>query len=143
MCVCRDHIDLLERNNQLILELKHLDSTPAQRLQCTRVYVVFKVYVICVCLLVIDDQANIISGSCRVFISIEVNRVCVCVCVSNMASGLLFSNYLCLETQMSVTCLLVLHVYVHTYSKCTNKCQHTHTHNCMLPLGASAALSTQ
>lgn len=27
----RDHLDLLERNNQLILELKHLDSTPAQR----------------------------------------------------------------------------------------------------------------
>lgn len=29
--LCRDHLDLLERNNQLILELKHLDSTPAQR----------------------------------------------------------------------------------------------------------------
>ena len=27
---CRDHLDLLERSNQLILELKHLDSTPAQ-----------------------------------------------------------------------------------------------------------------
>ena len=27
----RDHLDLLERNNQFILELRHLDSTPAQR----------------------------------------------------------------------------------------------------------------
>lgn len=36
--LCRDHLDLLERNNQLILELKHLDSTPAQRYINTYTY---------------------------------------------------------------------------------------------------------
>jgi hypothetical protein len=37
----RDHVDLLERNNQLILELRHLDSTPAQSRMTYKVAVLY------------------------------------------------------------------------------------------------------
>jgi hypothetical protein len=37
----RDHLDLLERNNQLILELRHLDSTPAQSRMTYKVAVLY------------------------------------------------------------------------------------------------------
>ena len=36
--LARSHVDLLDKNNQLILELKHLDSTQTQRYSSPLIY---------------------------------------------------------------------------------------------------------